>query len=211
MTGTDTGVGKTIFSAYLTKCSYPSLWGAGDFPVSVGAKYWKPIQCGQPFDEDQVKELVAPEFVHPGVYQLKAALSPHQAAELEGVELKMAQCAIPVGDVVVEGAGGVYVPITWESLMVDLMSQLGLPIILVARSSLGTLNHSLLSVRALRSCGLTIKALVMVGPPNERNRQSLERLSGLSVFEFPWLKSLEEEFKSLDFQKGYNFFWRNHG
>ena len=193
VTGTDTGIGKTIFSAYLTRCG--------------GAKYWKPIQCGEPFDEDRVGKLIGTQSVHPGLYKLKEPLSPHRASELEGLSLDMTRCVLPSGVVVAEGAGGVYVPITWEYCMMDLMGQLGLPIILVARSSLGTLNHSLLSVEALRNRGLKLKSVVMVGPKNESNRQTIERIADIPVFEFPWLDNLRE-FKNLNLELGYDFFWK---
>ena len=194
VTGTDTDVGKTVFSAYLAKCG--------------PAKYWKPIQCGQPFDGDQVSSWIGAGRVHPSLYTLQHPLSPHRAAELEGVELEMTRCICPPGPVVVEGAGGVYVPITWEQNMMDLMAQLGLPIVLVARSSLGTLNHSLLSIEALRSRGLDLRFVVMVGPRNESNRFTIERLGCTPVFEFPWLEPLEG-FHNLDLQRGSDFFWRD--
>ena len=126
VTGTDTGVGKTIFSAYLAKCGR--------------ARYWKPIQCGEPSDEDRVGELIGYQCVHPSSYRLQEPLSPHRASELENLHLDMTQCVLPLGAVVVEGAGGVYVPITWKHNMMDLMAQLGIPIILVARSSLGNVK-----------------------------------------------------------------------
>lgn len=192
VTGTDTNVGKTIFSAYLAKCGR--------------AKYWKPIQCGQPFDEDRVGELIGYENVHPGLYKLRKPLSPHKAFELENQHWDMTRCITPPGDIVVEGAGGVYVPITWEYYMMDLMAQLGFPIILVARSSLGTLNHSLLSIEALRNRRLSLKSVVMVGPENESNRQSVERIAGVSVFEFPWLEDLKK-WGDLNLERGRQFFW----
>ena len=195
VTGTDTDVGKTVFSAYLSLCG--------------GAKYWKPIQCGRPFDEERVGEWIGSHLVHAGLYQLEAHLSPHQAFELEpDLEWDITRCIMPSGPLVVEGAGGVYVPITWSFHMMDLMAHLGLPIILVVRSSLGTLNQSLLSVEALSSRRLPLKALVMVGPENNPpNRQSLERLTGIPIFEFPWLEDLGE-LKNLNLKKGYDFFWR---
>ena len=194
VTGTDTDVGKTIFATYLTICGK--------------AKYWKPIQCGRPFDEKIVADLIGSSFVHPGLYQLKKPLSPHQAFEGETVEWDLSSLVVPQGPLVVEGAGGVYVPITWEFHMMDLMAHLKIPIILVARSSLGTLNHSLLSLEALRGRGLPIRALVMAGSPNPLNRQSLERLGQIPVFEFPWLEDLGE-LKNLNLHKGYDFFWKN--
>ena len=194
-----------------------------------GAKYWKPIQCGEPSDEDRVGELIGFENIHSSTYKLKESLSPHRAAELENRELDMTRCVCPSGPLVVEGAGGVYVPIKWDFHMMDLMAQLSLPVILVARSSLGTLNHSFLSIEALRSRGLDLKCVVMVGL-NESNRSTVERIAQIPVFEFPWLNdlggsglemgSLEaghleinpvqtsgfKEFHSLDFQKGFDFF-----
>ncbi len=196
VTGTDTDIGKTIFSAYLTKCG--------------GGKYWKPIQCGEPSDEETVRDLVGSTKVHPSAYKLKHPLSPHRASELEGIDLDITttHCKMPLGPqpLIVEGAGGVYVPITWEHNMMDLMSHLGLPVILVAKSSLGTLNHSLLSIEALKKRNLNIHSVVMVGPPNESNRQTIERLSKIPVFEFPWLENLEN-FEYLDLKLGYGFFW----
>lgn len=197
VTGTDTGVGKTIFATYLAKCGQ--------------AHYWKPVQCGHPTDKSLVGELIGSQYTFPETYSFKAPLSPHQAAQEEETHIDLAHITLPKkSPLVVEGAGGVWVPLTWQKNMMDLMVQLKIPVILVARSTLGTLNHSLLSIEALRRRRIQLHSLVMVGRNNEGNRRSLERLGDIPVFVFPHFSPLEE-FHQFDLEEGRDFFWGNHG
>jgi dethiobiotin synthetase len=169
ITGTDTGVGKTLVSALL--CA-----------VLEGV-YWKPIQTGAEEDSDrctvmELAELPA-ERTLPECYVFDPPVSPHLAAEWAGAAIDLATIRGPEGGLpgplIVEGAGGVMVPVNETEYMLDLMRRLELPVVVVARSALGTINHSLLTLRALHGAGLTVKGVVVVGPPNADNERAIER------------------------------------
>ncbi len=154
VTGTDTDIGKTVFAAALT--------GA------LGATYWKPVQAGRDTqgrsDSDRVAELAGARVL-PSAYDLATPASPHIAAEIDGVVISPDTLALPDidGPLVVEGAGGVLVPINREWLFADQFARWGLPVVLVARTALGTINHSLLSIEALRARGVPILGVAFIG------------------------------------------------
>ncbi|MGH9467418.1 MAG: dethiobiotin synthase [Terriglobales bacterium] len=157
VTGTDTGVGKTVVAAAL---------------VRLGAWYWKPIQSGIEGDPATDTAAVArwtgaPERMLPEAYRLSLPASPHVSAAAEGVTIERGRLELPLhaGPIVVEGAGGIMVPINGSDTMLDLMTWLALPVLLVARTQLGTINHTLLSLEALRRRGLEVRALVLNGTP----------------------------------------------
>ncbi len=185
VTGTDTGVGKTVAAACLARA-----WRAG---------YWKPVQTGTAAGDDDTATVVAlagvsAEHVYAPAYALRAPLSPHAAAELDGVRITMDAIALPqtAHPLVVEGAGGLFVPLNDRDFMIDLMARLALPILLVARSTLGTINHTLLSLTALRSRGLPIAGVVLNGPPNAGNRAAIERFGQVRVLaELPRVDPLD--------------------
>jgi len=163
VTGTDTGVGKTVFAA--------ALAGA------LGASYWKPIQCGlaDGGDTARVRDLsgLPPERILPEAYRLAMAASPHRAAEAEGIEISPARLAPPnvSGPLVIEGAGGLMVPLTRATLQIDVFASWRLPVVLVARTALGTINHSLLSIEAMNGRNIPILGIAFVGdemPDTER-------------------------------------------
>jgi dethiobiotin synthetase len=162
VTGTDTGIGKTVFSAALAS--------------ALGATYWKPIQSGleDGADADSVAALGV-ERVLPEAYRLTHPLSPHRSAELDGITLDPVQLIPPEvkGPLVVEGAGGVLVPVTRQLLFADLFARWGMPAVLVAWTGLGTINHSLLSIEALRARGVPILGLAFVGDENEDNEATI--------------------------------------
>lgn len=150
--GTDTGIGKTVVSAGLTQ--------------ALDATYWKPVQAG--IEEETDTECVARlsgQPVLPEAYRLKMPASPHLAAEAEGITIDPSQLTLPKGDgpFVVEGAGGLLVPVNRETLYLDLFSKWGAPLVLCARTALGTINHSLLSLRALRNAGVPVVGIAFVG------------------------------------------------
>ena len=181
VTGTDTGVGKTLVSAWLTR--------------GWQAEYWKPVQSGslEICDYDSVADLVPGAVIHPSAYVLREPLSPHQAARLDGVQIDLARIRLPktTAPLIVEGAGGVMVPLNDRDLMIDLMAQLALPVVLVARSGLGTLNHTLLSLDALRRRHITVLGVVMNGPANPDNRQAIEHYGQVRVLaELPLLDAV---------------------
>lgn len=152
VTGTDTGIGKTVFSAALAD--------------ALGASYWKPVQAG--FDGETDRESVTRLSgcaALPEAYRLRLPASPHLAAEAEGVEIAPDRLSLPAveGPLVIEGAGGAMVPLNREFLFIDLFARWGLPVILCARTSLGTINHSLLSLKALRAAGCAVLGIAFIG------------------------------------------------
>ena len=193
VTGTDTGVGKTVVAAALVAC----LRRHG--PVG----YWKPVQTGVEQDDDTatVRTLAGcaeAEVWNRGV-RLERPLSPHLAARLAGRALSVDAVLTdrpddPARTWVVEGAGGVLVPLNDTESISTLMKRLGLPVVLVARSTLGTINHSLLTLEALRSRGIQVAGLVMVGPPNPENRAAVASRGHVAVLgELPGLDPLNRE------------------
>ncbi|MDH3424395.1 MAG: dethiobiotin synthase [Gemmatimonadota bacterium] len=175
VTGTDTDVGKTVVAAALT--------------LGLDACYWKPIQAGHEpsTDTDTVRRwtgLPGPRFI-PEAYRLRAAMSPHAAAALEGVEIDVARIVNtelpPARPVVIEGAGGLMVPLHKGALMVDLIGELRVPVILVARTGLGTLNHTLLSVSEMRRRSIPLVGVVLNGEEHESNRRAIEEYGDLRV------------------------------
>jgi dethiobiotin synthetase len=191
VTGTDTGIGKTVVSAALMH----HLRRRG--PV----RYWKPIQTGIEQDDDTavVRKLGAcadAEVRSDGV-RLPRPLSPHLSARLAGTTidagaLRLARSS-PEAPLrwVVEGAGGVLVPVHDRVLMIDLMVQFDLPVVVAARSGLGTINHTLLTVDALRRRALHVAGVVMVGELNAENRKAIEEYGEVPVVgELPHLADL---------------------
>ena len=165
VTGTDTGIGKTIFSAGLTR--------------ALGATYWKPVQSG--LDEATDSETVAylsGRPVLPEAYRLQMPASPHLSAEAEGVKIDLARLTPPPveGPLVIEGAGGLMVPLTRQHLFLDVIAGWKAPVVLVARTSLGTINHSLLSLEALRSRGCTVAGVAFVGDEMADSRRTIAEM-----------------------------------
>lgn len=154
VTGTDTDIGKTVFAAALT--------------AALGARYWKPVQAGTDDGGDVahvVRLGVAPARIVPNAYALATPCSPHRAAEIDGVEIDPVRLCLPdvEGALVVEGAGGALVPITPMLTFADLFARWQAPVVIVARTTLGTINHSLLTIEALRSRRVPILGMAFVG------------------------------------------------
>ena len=184
VTGTDTDIGKTVFAAGL----------AG----TLGAHYWKPVQAG--VDPEGDKETVArlgniPQtHILPEAYRLTTPASPHLAARIDGVEVRLDKLSLPQvdGPLVVEGAGGVLVPVSETLLMADLFAHWQLPVILCARTALGTINHSLLSIEALRSRGVPLAGIAFIGDPHEENERIIPQLAKVpSLGRLPRLDPLD--------------------
>lgn len=175
VTGTDTNVGKTFVSAVLLKLT--------------GGSYWKPIQSGsiEGTDREFVQRVtvMSDEHFEKEVYCLREPLSPHAAAALENVTINLESIKIPQSTkqapLIIEGAGGVLVPINDTALMIDLMAQFNAPTIVVARSTLGTINHTLLTLQALHSRQIPVLGVVMNGPPNDGNRKAIEHYGQVPV------------------------------
>jgi dethiobiotin synthetase len=158
VTGTDTGIGKTVFSA--------ALAGALD------GFYWKPIQAGldEETDSQTVMKLsgLSVDRVLREAYRLRTPASPHFAAEIDGVTIDHQNLKVPEKDrpLVVEGAGGLLVPLTRDVTYLDLMTRWRVPVVLCARTTLGTINHSLLSIEALRARGVAMLGVAFIGEEN---------------------------------------------
>lgn len=158
VTGTDTDVGKTVFAAALT--------------VALGARYWKPVQSGleDGGDAAAVAALGVPaDRILPEAYRLTTPCSPHLSAKLDGVEIDPDRLMPPStpGPLIVEGAGGALVPVTRGLVYADLFARWEHPVVVVARTGLGTINHSLLTIEALRARGVPLLGVAFNGEPNE--------------------------------------------
>lgn len=175
VTGTDTNVGKTIASSLLC--------------AALDAYYWKPIQTGSREGTDRATvtrtaELPTTRLI-PETYCFRPPVSPHLAARLANTQIRLKKIKLPElpsdANLIVEGAGGVFVPINKTELMTDLMLHLNLPVLVVARSSLGTINHATLSLAALRSVRLEIRGVIMIGKPNIENHKAIEHYGNAPV------------------------------
>jgi dethiobiotin synthetase len=158
VTGIGTDVGKTVVSAIIAQ--------------ALEADYWKPIQSGELDNSDSHKinrltnDLVQ---VLPERYRLNEPLSPHASAAIDGVHLHLSELTLPQTDrnLLVEGAGGLMVPINDTDLLIDAFKQWNLPVIIVSRHYVGSINHTLLTIEALQNRGIAIKGLVFVGDENK--------------------------------------------
>ncbi len=176
VTGTDTDVGKTVVSAMLMS--------------GLDATYWKPIQAG--LDEETDTEFVQrvseaeDHRIIPERYRLQTPMSPHGAADIDGLSISLSDFRLPdhkTPHLIIEGAGGLIVPVNWKDTVIDLIRLFEVPVVLVARSSLGTLNHTLLSVQALKERRIPIFAIILNGEPHPHNKKTLEHFTGLPVLE----------------------------
>ncbi|WP_341213683.1 dethiobiotin synthase [uncultured Limimaricola sp.] len=165
VTGTDTGIGKTVVSAGLVQ--------------ALGALYWKPVQSG--LEEETDSEIVARlsgARVLPEAVRLSLPASPHISAEAEGVRIDVHALRLPEtsGPLVVEGAGGVMVPLDNDTTFLDLFARWRAPVVLVARTALGTINHTLLSLAALRGAGVPVAGVIFVGEAAPRVERTIAEM-----------------------------------
>ena len=185
ISGIGTEVGKTVTSAFLQ--------------LALDADYWKPVQAGDlDFgDRGRVQSWTGMDAgrYHPERYRLHTPASPHYAARVDGVEIRLTDFELPdTGDhpLLVEGAGGLLVPLNERETMLDLVQHLELPVILVSRHYLGSINHTLLSVAVLRGRGCKLAGIVFSGGDNPESARIIERLSGVKVLaELPELRKVE--------------------
>jgi dethiobiotin synthetase len=188
VTGTDTGIGKTVVSAMLT--------------LALDGIYWKPVQSGLSgeTDSEAVARLtgISQERIIPEAYRLRQPLSPHRAAELDAVQIKPEALELPRVPanrvLIVEGAGGVLVPLNRTELQIDLFARWRAPVIVVARTALGTINHTLLSIEALRRRAINILGIVFVGEENADTMRTIGEFGGVKILgRLPLLKHLNAE------------------
>jgi dethiobiotin synthetase len=171
VSGTDTGVGKTVLAAALTR--------------ALSGVYWKPVQCGleNRTDTETVRRLsgLEPEHFLPELYRLRTPVSPHRAAELEGISIDPARLVLPsdAGTLIVEGAGGIMVPLTRSTLAIDVFARWQVPLILCARTSLGTINHTLLALEALRHRSIPVLGVAFVGDENRDTERTITEMGSV--------------------------------
>ncbi len=179
VTGIGTGVGKTVVSAILAE--------------ALDADYWKPIQAGDldNSDTENVRRLVSnsKSFLHPELYRLTQPMSPHAAAAVDGItiELDAISKSIPFTlgrDLIIEGAGGIMSPVNDSALMIDMIAALGAEAIIVSRNYLGSINHTLLTVEALKRRGLPINGIIFNGGPVQSSTDFITRFSGIRPIGF---------------------------
>ena len=184
--GTDTDVGKTLISSFLVR--------------GLNCFYWKPIQSGIDGETDseyvQRVSQISKKKILKEAYIFNNPVSPHWAAEIDKVKVVKSNLTLPNinNTLLIETAGGLMVPITRNFLQIDQIKIWNLPVILVCRSSLGTLNHTLLSIEALRKRNINILGLIINGKKHLDNPQTLKLFSGLPIIaEFPLIKNLSVE------------------
>jgi dethiobiotin synthetase len=184
VSGTDTGIGKTVAAAGIA--------------AALGAFYWKPVQAGieDGTDSDVVEALGVPaDHILPEAYRLSLPASPHFAAQHDGIEIDPERLALPSQrPLIVEGAGGLMVPLRADPplLTIDQFSVWRAPVLLVARTELGTINHSLLSFDAMRGRGIKIAGILFVGEAHAENERVIPALSGARSFgRLPMLATLD--------------------
>jgi len=209
VTGTDTNIGKTVVAAMLT--------------LALGGTYWKPVQAGVEggVDTKAVQKMtgLSNERFLPENYVFSEPLSPHRAAEIDEAMIDVDGLVIPEspnddgGPLIIEGAGGLMVPLTRKNLLINLFKKWNedthVPVILVARTGLGTINHTLLSLEALWNRKIPVHGIIFVGEKNEDNMRTIGEFSQVKVLgRLPMLDSLdanslinafEENFKLNDF------------
>jgi dethiobiotin synthetase len=187
VTGIDTNVGKTIISAILVQ--------------ALRADYWKPIQSGNTEGTDAVttKNLIsnAKSRIHPEAYNLKAAIVPAHAAYLEGVKIEPSSINLPrtVNRLVVEGAGGLMVHLNKEFMVIDMIRQLELPVILVSKNYLGSINHTLLSIEALQSRDIEVLGIIYNGERSAHMRELVHEATGIhEIGSIPTTEKIDQAF-----------------
>lgn len=164
--GTDSG--KTLASAILVE--------------ALGADYWKPIQAGTPTDSDTIRNLVSHErVIHPEQYFLKSPMSPHAAAKIDNVEIKIKHLSAPktTKPLIIEGAGGLLVPVNDKETIADMIPYFQSEVILVSNIYLGSINHSLLSLQLIQSRGYPLKGIIFNGPENLETQRIIENHAGV--------------------------------
>lgn len=173
ITGTDTDVGKSVAAAWCM--------------LHLNADYWKPTQSGlkPPTDTQWVQQITG--FSHnrffEETYRLRQPLSPHEAAKRDGLKIDISAFEIPQTErsLIIEGAGGLMVPLNRNNYVIDLIQQLEVPVILVCRSGLGTINHTLLSLEALRARKIEIAGVIINGPKTPHNREAIEEYGDVPI------------------------------
>lgn len=185
ITGIGTGIGKTIVSAILVE--------------KLMADYWKPVQSGDLNNSDTmlVKSLISNKktVFHAEAYRLTHPYSPHFSAALDGIRIDLNQFSLPKTEnqLIIEGAGGLMVPLNETDLMIDLIKKLDAAVVLVSKNYLGSINHTLLSVEILKTRNIPISKLIFCGETNESSEEVIYNQTGIEILHFPFFDSLNKE------------------
>lgn len=194
VTGTDTGIGKSVFSAALTQ--------------ALAARYWKPIQSGLEDETDTgFVERMVPGSTLPEAWRLVTPASPHLAAEIDGVTIDPDALEPPQvdGPLVIEGAGGALVPVTRQTLYADVFARWQIPVIVCARTALGTINHSLMTIEALKARGVPIHGIAFIGEAMADSEATIPALAGVRrLGRLDWLPELSPDTLATGFAAGFD-------
>lgn len=197
VTGTDTGIGKTVFSAALAS--------------ALGAGYWKPVQSGLDgeTDSETVSRLgnLPPQRIFPEAWRLATPASPHLSAEIDQVTIQPETLEPPQTNapLVIEGAGGVLVPLTRQHVFADLFTRWRLPVILCARTTLGAISHALLSLEALRSREIAVLGMAFIGDPQPDTERTIAEMGRVRrLGRLPRLDPLTPEALHRSFRSQFN-------
>ncbi|MBK7871370.1 MAG: dethiobiotin synthase [Saprospiraceae bacterium] len=173
VTGIGTEVGKTVISAILVE--------------ALQADYWKPIQAGDLDNSDAMKIQRwisnSRTRIHPEAYRLHTPMSPHTAAEIDGIRIELPNIKLPNSQnfIIVEGAGGLFVPLNNKDDIIDLIQYLQMPVILVSKHYLGSINHTLLSIEALLHRNIPVAGLIFNGDENPSSESIIQQRSGVPI------------------------------
>lgn len=184
ITGIGTGVGKTITAAILVE--------------KLKADYWKPIQSGEldNTDTDKVRSLVSNRIsrFHPEAYRLTQAFSPHKSASLDGISIELDRIILPQTDnrLIIEGAGGLMVPLNDKDLIIDLIKKLDAEVVLVSQNYLGSINHTLLSAEILRTRNITISKVIICGKADKSSEEIISHHLNKNILHFPLFNKLDK-------------------
>ena len=198
ISGIGTEIGKTIASAVLVE--------------KLQADYWKPVQSGELENSDSmlVERLISNRktIIHPEAYRLTQPFSPHKSAALDGITIDLDNIHLPKTDnqLIIEGAGGLMVPLNEKDLIVDLIKKFDAEVILVSKNYLGSINHTLLSVELLKKRSIPIRKLIFCGESNPSSEDAIYSQTGLDILRIPFFNVLNKE-KIAEFanQLSYNF------
>lgn len=197
VTGTDTGIGKTVFSAALTD--------------ALGACYWKPVQSGleEETDSETVERIgrIPSRRIFPEAYRLRTPVSPHLSARIDGVRIDPDSLIPPKTDapLVIEGAGGLLVPLTETVVFAEVFARWQVPVILCARTGLGTINHTLLSLEALRVRSIPIFGVAFIGERQADTESIIPELGRIrSLGRLPKLEGLTPDLLRRTFSDNFD-------